>query len=155
MHLEPYSPEHYSCLLRQWCHPAISSSVVLFSSYRQSFPASGSFPMSWLSASGGQNNQASASASVLTMNIQGWFPLGLIGLISLQSKGLLRVLFSTIVWRHQFFSAQLFLLSSPDISAWLLKKTIALMTRTFVGKVMSLLSRFVIAFLPRIKHLLI
>ena len=87
MHPEPYSLEPYSCPLRQWCHPTISSSVIPFS-YLQSFLASGSFPMSWLSASGGQNNQASTSASVLTMNIQGWFSLGLIGLISLQLKGL-------------------------------------------------------------------
>ena len=71
----------------QWCHPTISSSVVPFSSYLESFPASKSFPMSQLFASGGQSMEASAS-SVLLMNIQGWFPLGLTGLIFLQSKGL-------------------------------------------------------------------
>ena len=80
-----------SCPLSQWCHPATSFSVVPFSSCPQSFPASGSFPMSQLFASGGQNIRASASTSVLPMNIQGWFPLGLTGLISLQSKGLPRV----------------------------------------------------------------
>ena len=76
-----------SCLLSQWCHPIISSSVVPFSSCPQSFPASGSFPMSQFFASGGQSTWASASASVLPMNIQDWFPLGLTGLISLRSKG--------------------------------------------------------------------
>ena len=80
------------CSLRWWCHPTISSSIVPFSSCLWSFPASGSFPMSWLFTSGGQSIGASASASVLPMNIQGWFPLGLTGWISLQSKGLSRVL---------------------------------------------------------------
>ena len=78
-----------SCPLNQWCHPTISSSVAPFSSYPQSFPVSGSFPMSWLFTPGGQNLGASALASVLPMNIQDWFPLGLTGLISLQSKGLI------------------------------------------------------------------
>ena len=77
-----------SCPLSQWCHPTMSSSVVPFSSCPQYFPASRSFPMSWLFASDGQSAGASASASVLPMNIQGWFPLGLTGLISLLSKGL-------------------------------------------------------------------
>ena len=77
-----------SCSLSKWCHPTISSSVVPFSFWLQSFPASGSFPMSQLFTSGGQSIGASASASVLLMNIQNWFPLGLIGLISLLSKGL-------------------------------------------------------------------
>ena len=80
-----------SCPLSQWCHPAISSSVVPFSSCFQSFPASGSFPMSQSFTSGGQSIGTSASASVLPMNSQDWFPLGLTGLISLQSKGLSRV----------------------------------------------------------------
>ena len=82
-----------SCPLNRWCHPTISSSVVPFSSCLQSFPASGSFQMSRLFASGGQSTGVSASTSVLPMNIQGWFPLGLPGLISMQSKGL-----STPVW---------------------------------------------------------
>ena len=80
-----------SCPLSQWCHPTISSSVVPFSSCPQSFPASGSFPMSQPFASGGQRIGVSVSASVFTMNIWVWFPLGLIGLISLLSKGLSRV----------------------------------------------------------------
>ena len=75
-----------SCPLCWWCHPTILSSVTLFSSCLQSFPASGSFPMSWLFASGGQNIGASVSASALLMNMQGWFPLGLTALISLLSK---------------------------------------------------------------------
>ena len=92
-----------SCPLSQWCHPTISSSVVPFSSCLQSFPASGSFPMSQLFALGAQS--IGASASVLSLKSQGWFPLGLTGLISLLSKGLSRVFSSTTVWKHQFFSA--------------------------------------------------
>ena len=80
-----------SCPLSQWYHPTISSSVILFSSCTQSFPASRSFPMNQLYASGGQSTEVSASASVLPMNIQDWFPLGLTGLITLQSKGLSKV----------------------------------------------------------------
>ena len=95
----------------QWCHPTISSSVIPFSSCLQSFPASGSFPMSQFFASGGQSIGAWASASVLPMNIQDWFPLGLTNLISLQSKGLLGVFFKTIVRKHQLFGAQLSLKS--------------------------------------------
>ena len=93
------SPRVYSdsCPLRRWCHPTISSSVTSFSSCPQSFPASGSFPMSQLFASGSQSIRASASASVLPMNIQGWYPLGLTGLISLMSKGLSRVFSNTTV----------------------------------------------------------
>ena len=91
-----------------WCHPTISSSVVPFSSRLQSFPASGSFPMSWLFASGGQSIGPSASASVLPMTIQDWFLLGWTGLISLLSKGLSRVFSSTTVWKHQFLSTQLY-----------------------------------------------
>ena len=96
-----------SCPLSWWCHLTISSSVVPFSSCLQSFPASGSFQMSQLFASGGQSIGASASASVLPMNIQDWFPLGWTGWISLQSKGLSRVFSNTTVWKHQFFGAQL------------------------------------------------
>ena len=101
--------------LSRWCHLIISSSVTPFSSYFQSFPASGSFPMSQFFALGGQSNGASASASVLRMNIQCWFFLGLIGLISLQSKGLTRVFPSTIFQKHQFFITQL--LYSPTLTS--------------------------------------
>ena len=88
-----------------WCYLTISSSVAPFSSCPQSFSASGSFPMSWLLASGSQSIGALASASVLPMNIRGWFPLGLIRLISLQSQGLSRVFSSTSIQKHQFFGA--------------------------------------------------
>ena len=94
------------CPLSPWCHPTISSSVIPFSSCRQSCPASWSFPVSPL-ASGGQGIGASASASVLPMNIQNWFPLGLTGLISLQSKGLSSIFSNSTVQKHQFFSTQL------------------------------------------------
>ena len=90
-----------------WCHPAISSSVVPFSSSLQSFPASRSFPVSQFFASGGQSIGAPASASVLPMNIQDWLLLGWIGWISLQSKGLSRVFSNTTVQKHQFLSTQL------------------------------------------------
>ena len=144
-----------SCSLSRWCHPTISSSVTHFSCH-QSFPASGSFPVSWLFASGSQSN--GASASVLTMNIQGWFPSGLTGMISLLSKGLSRVFSITTVWKHQFFSAQPSLLSNSHIYTWLLEK-LSLTRWTFVRKVKSLLFntlfRFAIACLPRSKHLLI
>ena len=96
-----------SCPLSWWCHPTISSSVIPFSSHLQSFPASGSFQMSQFFASGSQNIGVSASASVLPLNIQNWFPLGWTGWISLQSKGLSRVFSNTIVQKHQFFSTQL------------------------------------------------
>ena len=96
-----------SCPLSWWCHPAISSFVVPFSSCLQSFPASGSFPMSQLFASGGQSTGVSASASVPPVNLQDWFPLGWTGWISLQSKGLSRVFSNTTVQKHQFFGAQL------------------------------------------------
>ena len=92
--------------LSWWCHPIISSSVVPFSSCPQSFPASGSFPMSQFFTSGGQRIGVSASASVLPMNIQDWFPLGWTGLIFLQSKGLSRVFSNSTVQKHQFFSSQ-------------------------------------------------
>ena len=96
-----------SCPSSRWCHPAISSSVVSFSSCPRSLPASGSFPMSQLFASGGQSIGVSASASVLPMNTQDWSPSGWTGWISLQSKGLSRVFSNTTVQKHKFFSAQL------------------------------------------------
>ena len=111
-----------SCPSSRWCHLAISSSVIPFSSCPQSLPASGSFPVSQLFALGGQSIGVSASTSVLPMNIQGLFPLGLTGLISLQSKGLSRVFSSTAIQRHQFFSAQPSLWSGSDIHTWLLEK---------------------------------
>ena len=106
--------------LSQWCHPTISSSVVPFSSCLQTFPTSGSFLMSQLFTSGGQS--IGTSASVLPMNIQDWFPLGLTGLISLKSKGLLRVFSNTTVQKHRFFSTQPSLWSSSHIHTWLLGK---------------------------------
>ena len=125
------SPRVYSNSfpLNRWCHPTIWSSVVPFTSCLQSFPA------------------------------QGWFPLGLTGLISLQSKGISRVFSSTTVWKHQFFGALPSLWSNSDTHTRLLEKTTAFTIWTFVSKVMSLLSntlsRFVITFLPRSNHLLI
>ena len=98
-----------SCPLSRWCDPIISSSVVPFFCL-QSFPVSGSFQMSQFFTSGGQSIEVSASASVLPVNIQDWFPLGLTSLISLQFKGLSRVFSNTIVQKHQFFSTQLSLL---------------------------------------------
>ena len=105
----PSTPRAYlnSCPLSQWCHPTISSSVIPFSPCLQSFPASGSFQMSQVFASGGQSTGVSASASVLLMSIQNWFPLGWTGWISSQSKGLSRVFSKTTVQKHQFFCAQL------------------------------------------------
>ena len=97
-----------SCPLSWWCHPTISFSAVPFSSCPQSIPASGSFLVSQFFASGSQSIGVSTSTSVLPMNIQAWFPLGLTGWISLQSKGLSRVLSNTTVQKHQFFGAQLF-----------------------------------------------
>ena len=96
-----------SCPLNRWCHPTISFSVVPLPSHLRSFPASGSFQMSQFFPSGGQSTGISASASVLSMNIQDWFPSGWTGWISLQSKGLSRVLSNTTVQKHQFFRAQL------------------------------------------------
>ena len=139
-----------SCPLSQWCHPIISFSVIPFSSpCFQFFPASGSVTMSQLFASDGQSIGASASASVLPMNIQDWFPLWLTGLISLQAKGLSRVFSNTTVQKYQFFGAQLSLqLSHPYMTTG---KTIALTRQAFVDKVMSLLfnmlSMLVITFL--------
>ena len=111
-----------SCLWSIWCHPTISSSGTPFSSCPQSFPASGSFPKSRLFTSGGQSIGASASTSVFPMNIQDWFPLGLTGLISLQSKGLSRVFSSTIVGKYKFFSTQPSLWSNSDTHTWILEK---------------------------------
>ena len=115
----PLSPRvcSNSCPLSQWCYPTISSSATLFSFSSQSFPASGSFPMSWLFASGGQSMRASALALVLSMNIQHWFSLVLIGLISMQSRGLSRVLQphsfkASILWHSAFFMVQLSHLST-------------------------------------------
>ena len=102
-----------SCPFSQWCHPTISSSFVPFSSCSQSFPTSGSFQMSQLFSSGGQNIGVSASTSVLPMNTQDWSPLGWTGWISLQSKGLSRVFSNTTVQKHQFFS----LLYSPTLTS--------------------------------------
>ena len=106
------------CPSRRWCHPTISSSVIPFSSCPQSLPASGSFPMSQLFASGGQTIGVSASASVLPMNTQDWSPLGWTGWTSFQSKGLSRVFSNTTVQKHQFFGAQLSSQSNSHIHTW-------------------------------------
>ena len=111
-----------SCSLNRWCHPTISSSVVPFSSCLQSFPASGSFQTSQFFTSGGQSIGVSASASVLPMNIQGWFPFRLTGLTSLQSKELSRVFSNTTVQKYQLLSAQPSLWSNSHIHTWLLEK---------------------------------
>ena len=126
-----------------WCHPAISSSVIPFSSCPQSLQASESFPMSQLFAWGGQSTGVSASASVLSKNTQDWSPLEWTGWISLQSKGLSRVFSNTkvkasILWWWAFFTVQL---SHPYMTTG---KTIALTRWTFVGKVMSLAFEYAI-----------
>ena len=126
-----------SCPSSEWCHPTISSSVVPFSSCSQSFPASGSFPVSQFFTPGGQSIGVSASASVFPMNIQDCFPLGLTGLISLHSKGTLKSLLqqpslkASVLQCSPFFMVQF---SHPYMTTG---KTIALTIRTFVGKVMS------------------
>ena len=107
-----------SCPLSWWCHPTTSSSITPFSFCPQFFPVSGSFPMSRFFTAGGQST--GASASVLPTNIQDWFPLGLIGLISLLSKGLSKVFPSTIQ-KQRFFGAQPSLWSNSHIHIWLLK----------------------------------
>ena len=147
-----------SCPSSRWCHPAISSSVIPFS-LLQSFPASGSFQVSQLFTSGGQSIGVSTSTSIPPMNTQDWSPLGWTGWISLKSKGLVRVFSNTTVQKHQFFWCSAFFtvqLSHPYMTTG---ETIALIRRTFVDKVMSLLfntlSRLVIPFLPRSKRLLI
>ena len=138
-----------SCPLSWWCLPTISSSIILFSSCLQSFPASGYFPVSQFFTLGSQS--IGASASVLPVNTQGWFPLGLIRLISLQSKRLSRVFPSTTVQKHQFFGTQPSLWSYRTTG-----KTIALTIWKFVSKIMSLLfnmlTKHVLTFLPRNKH---
>ena len=111
-----------SCPSSRWCHPTILSSVIPFSSWLQSFPASGSFLMSQLFASGDQSTGASASASVLLINIQDWSPSGWTGWIPLQSKGLSRVFSNTTVQKHLFFGAQPSLCSNSHIHTWLLEK---------------------------------
>ena len=113
-----------SCPSSWWCHRTISSSVVPFSSHLQYLPASGSFQMSQFFASGGQSIGASALASVLPMNIQGWFPLGWTDWISLQSKGLSRVFSNTTVQKHQFFGTQLSLWSNSNYPYMITGKTI-------------------------------
>ena len=111
-----------SCPLSQWSHPAISSSVIPFSSCSKSLPASGSFSMSQPFTWGGQRIGVSASASVLPMNIQDWSPLGWTGWISLQSKGLSRVFSNTTVQKHQFFDAQLSSQFNSHMHTWPLEK---------------------------------
>ena len=144
--LRPQGLQHSRLL-----YPSPTSTLCLF--FLQSFPAPGSFPMSLLFTSGSQSTGVSASASVLPMNIQGWFPLGLTGLISLLSKGLARVFSSNTIWKHQFFGVQSSLWFNSHICTWLLKKNIASTVWTLIGKVMSLyfniLSGFLIAFMPR------
>ena len=134
--LGPHEPQHArspclsptpgvhqnTCPLSQWYHLTISSSVVPFSSDPQSFPASESFPMSQLFASGGQSIGVSASTSALPMNMQDWSPLGWAGWISLQSKGLSRVFSNTTVQKHQFFGIQLSSQSNSHIHTWTLEK---------------------------------
>ena len=110
-----------SYTLSQWCHPTISSSVVPFSSCPQSFPASGSFPMSQFFILGGQS--IGASAPVLPINIQDWFPLGLTDLISLLSRGPSRIFSNTAVWKHQFFGPQPSLWPNSHMPTWILEKT--------------------------------
>ena len=141
-----------SCPLSQWCYLTILSSADLFSSCTQCFPASGSFPMSQLFTSGGQSIGASASASVLPVNIQGLFPLGWTGLISWLSKGLSRVFSSTTVQRHQFFSTQLFFTVQLSHLYMTTGKTIALTRQTFVGKVMSHFHQGALQFLFNFCH---
>ena len=111
-----------SCPSSWWCHPVISSSVIPFSSYPQSLPASESFPMSQIFAWGVQSTRVSALASFLPKNTQGWSPLEWTGWIFLQSKGLSGVFSNTTVQKHQFFSAQLSSQSNSRIHTWLLEK---------------------------------
>ena len=143
-----------SCPSSRWCHRTISSSVVTVSSCLHSFPETGSFQMSQFFTSGGQTIGVSASTSVLPKNIQDLFPLGLTGLISLQSKGLSGVFSKASILRHSAFFIVQF--SHPYVTTG---KTIALSKWTFVGKVMPLffnmLCSLVIAFLSRSKYLLI
>ena len=151
-----------SCLSSQWCHPTISSSFISFSSCPQSFPASGSFPVSQFFTSGGQSIGVSASALDFLMKYSGLISfkgLWLTGLISLLSKTRSRVFSNTTVQKHQFFGCSAFSMIQLSHRYMTTGKTIALTRRVFVGKVMSLLfnilSRFVIVFLPGSKRLLI
>ena len=143
-----------SCPLHLWCHPAISSSDTFFSFCPQSFPASGSFPMSQLFVSDDQNTRASSSASALPVSIQSWSPLRLTALISLLSKGLLGVFSSTMVWRHQFFGVLPSLRSSSHNCmwplGWLYRPLMAASCLCF-----SKVSTFAVTFLPRSNCLLI
>ena len=144
----------HSCSSSRWCHPIISSFVIPISSRLQSFPTSRSFPMGQFFAWGGQSFRVSASASVLPMNIQDWFPLEWTAWIYLELKRLSRVFSNTTVQNHQFFGAQLFFIVQLSHPYMTTGKTIALTRRTFVNKVMSLLfnmlSRLVIAFFSMI-----
>ena len=126
-----------SCPLSWWCHPTILSSVILFSSCHQSSPASGSFLISRLFTWGGQSIRASASASVLPVKIQGWFPLGLTGWISLQSKGLSRVFSNTTVQKASILQPSAFFLVQLSHLYMTTGETTALTMRTFVSKVLS------------------
>ena len=110
-----------SCPLNWWCHLTISSSAASFSFCLPSFPASGSFPMSWLFASGGQSIRGFSFSISPSNGYSCWFPVGLTGLNSLQSKGLTRVFSSTTIWKHQFFGAQPSLWSSSHIRTWLVE----------------------------------
>ena len=166
--LQPHEPQHARppcpsptpgvypnlCPSTWWCHQAISSSIVPFSSCPQSLPTSESFPMSQLFTSGGQSIGVSALASVLPMNTQDWSPLGWAGWIFLQSKGLSEVFSNTTVQKLQFFGTQLSSQSNSHIHTG---KTIALTRWNFVGKVISLLSnmlsRLVLTFLPPLKKI--
>ena len=169
--LQPHEPQHtrppcpspipriypIPCPSSRWCHPTIYPLVVPFSC-PQSFPASGSFPVSQIFTSGGQNIGVSASGSALPTNTQDWSPLGWTGWISLQSKGLSRVFSNATIQKHQFFCTQAFFIVQLSHPYMTTGKTIAFTRQTFVGKEMSLffkmLSRLVITFLPRIKRLL-
>ena len=149
-----------SCTLSWWCYPSISSSATTLLLLHSIFPSIRVFSNEYALQLGHQSIGASASATVFPMNAQGWFPLGLTGLISLQSKGLSRVLSSNTIQKHQFFGAQPSSWSNSHIYLYMTSgKTIALTIQTFVGKVMFLLFntllRVVIAFLPRSKRLLI
>ena len=147
-----------SCPLNWWCHPTISSSGIPFSSCLQSFPESGSFPMSHFFSSGGQSNGVSASALGLPMNIQDWSPLGWTGWISLQSKGLLRVFSNTTVQKHQFFGTQPSIWFNCHIHIWYWKNhSFDLMDISWqvMSLLFNMLSRLLITFLSRSKYLLI
>ena len=147
-----------SCPLSQWCHPAVSSSLIVFSSCLQSFSASGSFPTSQLFESGDQSIGASASASVLPMNTQDWFPLGLTGFISLQSKGLSRILSAP---QLKNINSSVFSLYGPTLTS--LRDCgknhsfdyVGLCWQSNASVFLNMLSRFVIAFIPRSEYVLI